>query len=133
VTPFEQRLKKALILGDAVRVAPTAEDRAVQAGFEPERIPYLSVPYSQMPELYNQYQAVVVDPVMFHAFGAVAVEAMACGCRVLASERVGAMSWPDPIAATREANRQFWQMIMSLLKAHHTPVRFNRDVNPSCT
>ncbi len=114
VTPFEQRRKAALIIGDAVRAAPTAEDRARQAGFQPERFPYLSVPYAQMPELYNQYQAVVVDPIMFHASGTVAVEAMACGCRVLASERVGAISWPDPIAAVRQANRQFWAMVTTL-------------------
>jgi hypothetical protein len=114
IVPFDQRIPKALIIGDAVRAAPTAEDRARSAGFEPERFPYLSVPYRQMPELYNKYQAVVVDPVMFHASGTVAVEALACGCKVLASERVGAMSWPDPIDAVRHSNRRFWEMVGSL-------------------
>ena len=109
--PFERRKRAALILGDAVRVAQSAPQRARQHGFEPERIPYLSVPPEQMPALYNRYQAVVVDPVMLHAFGRVAVEAMACGCRVLASERVGALSWEDPIAACREANDRFWEML----------------------
>lgn len=109
--PWDERPAKALILGDAIRVAETAEQRARDAGYEPERIEYLSVPFDQMPEVYNRYQAVVVDPVMFHAFGRIAVEALACGCQVLASERVGAMSWPDPLQASSEANRKFWSLI----------------------
>jgi len=110
--PFEKRKRAALILGDAARVAASAPERARRHGFEPARIPYLSVPAEEMPELYNRYQAVVVDPVMLHAFGRVVVEAMACGCRVLASERVGAFSWDDPIAACREANDRFWDMLL---------------------
>jgi hypothetical protein len=55
-----------------------------------------------------------VDPIMLHAFGRLAVEALACGCRVLASDRVGAMSWPDPLQAFREANERFWNMVMSI-------------------
>jgi hypothetical protein len=110
-TPVDQRPPKALILGDAIRVAPTAIDRARSHGFEPETVPYLSIPFDQMPALYNRYRAVVVDPLMFHAFGRIAIEAMACGCRVLASERVGAMSWPDPVWASRHANEQFWRVL----------------------
>lgn len=109
--PFERRKRAALILGDAPRVAVSAPQRARRHGFKPEWIPYLSVPPERMPALYNRYQAVVVDPVMLHAFGRVFVEAMACGCRVLASERVGALSWEDPIAACREANDRFWEMV----------------------
>ncbi len=111
MVPPSERPAKALILGDAIRVADTAEQRARDAGFEPERVEYLSVPFEQMPALYNRYQAVVVDPIMLHAFGRVAVEALACGCRVLASERVGAMSWPDPIQASQQANQKFWSLI----------------------
>lgn len=111
-TPWDQRRRAALILGDAVRVAPTAEERARSHGFAPERVEYLSVPYERMPELYNRYQAVVIDPVMFHAFGRMAVEAAACGCRVLASERVGALSWPDPPAACRRSNDSFWALVL---------------------
>ncbi len=107
----EDREPKALILSDAVRRAPTAEARAHRAGYAPERVPYLSVPYEEMPRLYNRYRAVVVDPVMFHAFGRVAVEALACGCELLASERVGALSWPDPIDACRRANDAFWRIL----------------------
>ena len=110
-TPTEQRARKALILGDAIRVADSSAARARNHGYEPEVVEYYSVPFDQMPELYNRYQAVVVDPVMFHAFGRIAVEAMACGCEVLASERVGAMSWPDPLRASRDANHQFWQVL----------------------
>lgn len=110
MTPLAERPPKALILGDAIRVADTAEARAQKAGYEPERIAYLSVPHDEMPSLYNRYQAVVVDPILFHAFGRVAVEAMACGCRVLASERVGAMSWKDPLGACQGANEAFWRL-----------------------
>ena len=112
-TPLEDRKRAALILGDDVRVAASAEQRARSHGFEPERIPYLSVDPDEMPALYNRYQAVVVDPVMLHAFGRIAVEAMACGCRVLASGRVGALSWEDPIEAAREANGLFWAALDS--------------------
>ena len=113
VRPWPKRLPKALILGDAIRVDASVERRARAHGFEPQRIDYLSVPYQDMPELYNQYQAVVVAPIMFHAFGRIAVEAMACGCRVLANERVGALSWSDPLQASRQANRQFWARVMN--------------------
>ncbi len=112
-TPWRQREPVALILGDEVRVAATAEDRARRAGFEPRRVPYLSVAHEDMPRLYNEYQAVVVDPVMYHAFGRVVVEAMACGCKVLASERVGAMSWWNPRRACSKANERFWRMVLN--------------------
>jgi len=110
--PLDQREPVALIIGDDVRVAPGAEQRARAAGYRPLRLPYLSVPADEMPALYNRYRAVVVDPVMLHAYGRVAVEAMACGCEVLASERVGALSWKDPLAASRRANREFWEMVL---------------------
>jgi hypothetical protein len=109
-TPFEQRKHAALLTGDAIRESPDAERRAHEAGYPVERLPYLSTPYGQMPEVLNRYRAVVVDPVMLHAFGRLAAEAMACGCRVLASGRVGALSWPDPLQACREANARFWEM-----------------------
>jgi hypothetical protein len=112
ITPYEERKRKALIIGDKVRVADTAETRALSHGFPAERIEYLSVPYSEMPTIYNQYQAVVVDPFMFHAFGRVAVEAKACGCEVIASERVGAFSWEDPIEACRRSNKEHWGLLL---------------------
>ena len=111
-TPWRQRKPIALVLGDEVRVAATAYERARQAGYEPRRVSYLSVSYEDMPRLYNQYRAVVVDPVMFHAFGRVAVEAMSCGCKLLASDRVGALSWWNPRRACRKANESFWRLIL---------------------
>lgn len=123
--PPGARPAKALILGDDIRVADTAQQRARDAGFEPERIEYLSVPFKRMSKLYNQYQAVVVDPIMLHAFGRIAVEAMACGCRVLASDRVGAMSWPDPIQASQEANEKFWSLILEGCSSRH--LRFEKQ------
>lgn len=110
-TPWEQRAAKALILGDAIRISDTAAARARRHGFEPEVVAYHTVAFEQMPTLYNRYRAVVVDPVMFHAFGRVAIEALACGCRVLASERVGALSWSDPLQASQDANDRFWQVV----------------------
>ncbi len=115
IRPFGLRKKAALIIGDDIRVAPTAEERARFHGFDHERFDYLSIPYAEMPALYNRYQAVVVDPVILHAFGRVAVEARACGCKVLASNRVGAFSWDDPLEACRRSNKEFWDMVL----AHH--------------
>lgn len=114
--PFEKRKKAALILGDDIRVSKNAELRARDHGYPSERLEYNSVPHNKMPELLNQYQAVVVDPVMFHAFGRLAIEALACGCHVLASERVGSYSWPDPLNACRKSNELFWQMILRMKK-----------------
>lgn len=114
--PFERRKKAALILGDEIRVSGNAEVRAHDNGYPVERVEYHSVPYNEMPNLLNQYQAVVVDPVMFHAFGRLAVEALVCGCRVLASDRVGSFSWEDPMKASRESNASFWRMIMDTEK-----------------
>ena len=111
VTPLQEREPVALITGDELRVSPTAVDRARRCGYQPLRVPYLSVHYEEMPALYNRCQAVVVEPVMFHAFGRIAVEALACGCRLLANDRVGALSWPDPLEATRCANEEFWNMV----------------------
>jgi hypothetical protein len=48
VTPVAERKPAALILGDDARVSETAEGRARDAGFEPQRLPYLSVPHEQM-------------------------------------------------------------------------------------
>lgn len=112
VTPWAERRPRALLTGDAIRVADTAEERARAAGFAVERREYLATPYAEMPALLNGYQAVVLDPVMLHAFGRLAAEALACGCRVIASGRVGALSWPDPLAACREANARFWEMVL---------------------
>jgi hypothetical protein len=111
-TPAALRKNAALLLADTIRNSPAAERRAREAGFEVERLEYLSVPYERMPALLNQYRAVVVDPVMLHAFGRLAAEALACGCRLLASGRVGALSWPDPLEACRQSNKLFWKMVM---------------------
>ena len=114
VVPFAERKRAALILGDAARVAGDAEQLAIDNGYAPERLEYLSVPYDEMPGLLNAYQAVVVAPVMLHAFARLTVEAMSCGCRVLTNERVGAMSWLDPLQACRESNARFWEMVTDI-------------------
>jgi hypothetical protein len=111
VTPYERRRRAALIFGEGSRVAPTAEARALAAGFEPVRVRE-RVAYERMPALYNAHQAVVVDPTLFHASGRAVVEGLACGCRVLAGPRVGFLSFPDPCAASRAANREFWRMVL---------------------
>jgi hypothetical protein len=111
VTPFEERRRAALIFGDGRRVAPTAEARALAEGFEPVRVRE-RVPYEQMPALYNAHQAVVVDPILFHASGRAVVEGLACGCRVLTGPRVGFTSFADPCAASRVANEEFWRMVL---------------------
>ena len=113
-TPYEER-KRA--------VAETAEAKAISHGFSAERIEYLSIPYSEMPAVYNRYQAVVVDPFMFHAFGRVVVEAMACGCKVIGSNRVGALSWEDPLEACRRSNSDFWAMISNGVRKRRTLFR----------
>lgn len=124
--PPDQRPAKALILGDAIRISDTAAKRARRRGYEPEVVAYHTVAFDQMPALYNRFRATVVDPVMFHAFGRVAIEALACGCEVIASERVGAMSWRDPLQASQEANGLFWQVIregMEGITGRPVPVR----------
>lgn len=132
IVPFDERRKAALILGDAVRVSATAEARALDSGYPSERVPYQSVPYHEMPDLLNRYQAVVVDPVMFHAFGRLAVEALACGCRVLASDRVGSFSWQDPLKACRESGESFWKMVAEMKKSSRPSIlqRLGRKVLP---
>jgi hypothetical protein len=111
VTPFAARRRAALIFGDGLRVAPTAEARAEAEGLEPIRVRE-RVPYERMPSLYNSNQAVVVDPILFHASGRAVVEGLACGCRVLAGPRVGFTSFADPLAASRNANAEFWRMVL---------------------
>ncbi len=111
--PWHERRKEALIVGDAIRVADTAETLATAHGYRPVRFPYLSIPYAKMPDLLNEYQAVVVDPVMYHSNPRIVVEAMACGCKVLTGPRVGTMSWDDPIKAVLEANERFWSFLLS--------------------
>jgi glycosyltransferase involved in cell wall biosynthesis len=109
--PFHQRKHLALITGDAVRIAPEAYALAEAEGYPVEHMDYLSVSYDKMPDLLNQYKAVVVAPVMLHAFCRLVVEAQACGCKVITNDRVGAMSWPDPVAASNKANGEFWRMV----------------------
>jgi len=111
ITPLAQRKRAALLMGDAVRISPEAVALAEARGYPVEKVKYLSVPYEAMPDLLNQYQAVVVAPRMLHGFGRLAVESLACGCRVITNNRVGAMSWPDPLAASQESNAAFWDMV----------------------
>jgi MoaA/NifB/PqqE/SkfB family radical SAM enzyme len=120
LVPFEKRRHAALITGDAVRVAADAEDLALAAGYPVEFMDYLSAPYEQMPEILNRYQAVVVAPRMLHAFGRLAAEALACGCRVITNERVGAMSYDDPVGAAKESTDRFWEWVLD------RPARPNR-------
>lgn len=110
-TPFHQRKNMALLIGDANRVAPDAVALAETEGYSVEYVDHLSVPYNDMPHLYNQYKAVVIAPVMLHAFGRMVVEALSCGCHVITNDRVGALSWPDPILASQRANEMFWAMV----------------------
>jgi len=121
ITPFNERKHAALITGDAARVAPEAVALAEAQGFPVERVDYLSVPYEEMPALLNRYRAVVVAPAMLHAFGRLVVEAMACGCQVITNNRVGAMSYSDPIAASRNSNAAFWRIVA------RRPLRPNRQ------
>ncbi len=111
ITPFHQRRHTALITGDAMRIAPDAAALAEAKGYPVEQMDYLSVPYNDMPALYNQFKAVVIAPVMLHAFCRMVVEAQACGCQVITNSRVGAVSWPDPLDASRKANDEFWRMV----------------------
>lgn len=110
--PVSERDDRALILADEHRAEDGADELAIRAGLRPERVPYRSVDYRDMPALLNGFRAVVVCPRMFHAFGRIVVEAMACGCRVLANQRVGALSWSDPIGASRRANTEFWNFVL---------------------
>ncbi len=80
VNPFHQRKHAAIITGDAIRIAPEAVGLAAAAGYPLEQVDYLSINYEDMPELYNQFKAVVIAPVMLHAFCRMVVEAQACGC-----------------------------------------------------
>jgi glycosyltransferase involved in cell wall biosynthesis len=123
VTPFEERKHAALISGDPIRVAADAEALAAAQGYPVEFLDYLSVPHEQMPEVFNRYQAVVVAPVMLHASGRLAIEALACGCKVITNNRVGAMSWPDPLESSRRANEDFWKGIEHR-PLHPNPRRF---------
>jgi hypothetical protein len=123
--PFHQRKHAALLTGDTIRVAPDAVALAEAEGYPVERVGYLSVPYGDMPDLLNRYKAVVVAPMMLHGFGRLAVEALACGCRVIANKRVGALSWPDPIHASQRANEMFWKMVTDR-PVEPNPRRFNR-------
>jgi MoaA/NifB/PqqE/SkfB family radical SAM enzyme len=111
ITPFKQRKHAALIIGDAIRVSPEAVSLAAKEGYPVEYMDYLSVPYNKMPGLLNQYQAIVVAPVMLHAFGRLVVEAMACGCHVITNNRVGALSYSDPVAACQKSNDAFWRIV----------------------
>ncbi len=123
--PFGQRKHAALITGDWRRIAPEAYSLAEAAGYPVEQIDYLSVSYEDMPALYNQYKAVIIAPAMLHAFCRMVVEAQACGCQVITNNRVGAMSWDDPIEASRNANEQFWSMIANRPK-HPNQKRLSR-------
>ncbi len=114
-TPVTERAPVALAFADAVRhTDEQARELARQAGLALEVVPYLSVPQSQMPALLNSVRAVVMAPVAYHAFGRLAVEALACGCQVLTNGRVGAFTWPDPVAAARRARSDFWAMIQEM-------------------
>ncbi|MBF0381037.1 MAG: hypothetical protein HQL69_08460 [Magnetococcales bacterium] len=111
-TPYKERKAEALIIGDALRVDHTVEQRAIEQGFKPVKVPHLSIQPEDMPAIYNQYQAVVISPVTYHPFCRMAVEAIACGCKVIHSNRVGAFTFGDPVQASRKSNTLFWKMVL---------------------
>ena len=123
--PFEERQPVAMVSGDARRVAPDVEALAKAEGYKTHHLDYLSIPYDQMPDLLNSFQAVVVAPMMYHSFGRMAVEAIACGCKLITNNRVGAMSYPDPVAASKTAIADFWRIILNP-PAKPNPMRRHR-------
>ncbi len=125
VRPFHLRKHAAIITGDALRIAPEAYSLAEAAGYPVEQVEYLSVKYDDMAELYNQYKAVVIAPIMIHAFCRMVVEAQLCGCEVITNNRVGATSWSNPIEASKKSNEEFWNMVADRPE-HPNPKRINR-------
>lgn len=109
--PFDDRKHMALVIGDEIRISPETFSLAEQAGYPVEHIDYLTIPYAEMPKLLNEYKAVIVAPKMLHAFGRLVTEAMACGCQVLTNNRVGALSFEDPIHACQVSNDVFWNVV----------------------
>lgn len=112
MTPFKQREPVALVFTDSQRMSPNAASLANDQGFDIRTEPYLSTPYSEMPALLNSVQAVVLDPVIFHACPRIAIEAEACGCQVIASNKVGSSSWPELLAASKRSNEEFWDLVV---------------------
>jgi glycosyltransferase involved in cell wall biosynthesis len=111
LTPWQDRLDRALALADPVRHGPDAQAIARTHGLEMDVLPYGSVDHADMPALLNRYRHVLMAPVAYHAFGRLAAEALACGCKLLSNGRVGALSWPDPLAASRAGEAAFWNAV----------------------
>jgi glycosyltransferase involved in cell wall biosynthesis len=109
--PFNEREPTALIFSDPLRTSSGATVLAEQHGFTVKTVDYLSVPYEEMPATLNSVRAVVLHPTLFHACPRLAIEAEACGCKVLTNELVGSTSWPDPVAASRQSNEKFWSLV----------------------
>lgn len=110
--PWKDRLDRALAFADPIRHGPDAEAIAAKKGLEMDVLPYGSVAYEDMPALLNRYRHVVMAPQTYHAFGRLAAEAMACGCKVWSNGRVGALTWPDPLEAARQGSREFWRLVV---------------------
>ena len=107
------RLEKyALAIGDSLRVSDEAERLASSHGYKLIRLKSGSVTHEKMPEVFNRYSAVVIAPRIFHACSRVAIEAMACGCKVLTNGLCGASSWTDPVAASMTSNSEFWDVVL---------------------
>ncbi|MCJ7747948.1 MAG: hypothetical protein MUP27_09395 [Desulfobacterales bacterium] len=76
------------------------------------------IPYEKMPELYSEFEYLVHILDGWGAGERVVLEAALCGCKIVANERVGHMSWNKDLANTNElrewlriAPYQFWKEV----------------------
>lgn len=82
---------------------------------------YGNIPYSMLPVVYSEHEYVIHIPESYEAAGRTIVEGALCGCKVIANENVGVMSFEDKDLPLSVGNRLkeiiyrgpyvFWYMV----------------------
>jgi hypothetical protein len=113
--PWGERPEEAMVVGNHDRGPDIGEANAKSDGLRVSQIVGKERTPEQLAEAYNQHKYLYLFPRTIHTFCRQAAEAHACGCKVVASNRVGALSYggmDEAIAASKRGAKTFWDNVL---------------------
>jgi hypothetical protein len=114
--PWSERPREAMVVGDFARGVDLSAERAEADGLEVDEVSGFERSLEEMAATYNEYKYLYLFPRTVHSFCRQAVEAHACGCKVVSSNRLGALSYGGldaAVAASRTGLQDFWDNVLA--------------------
>jgi hypothetical protein len=112
--PWEERPGEAMVVGDHHRGIDLAEERAKSDGMRVDHIVGKERTPEELADVYNQHKYLYLYPRVLHTYCRQAVEAHACGTKVVSSFRVGALSYGNyeaALGASKTGIQDFWDNV----------------------